>query len=293
MKRQICYPTVHLRGAMGDLLCLFPILHSWLKKNTEDNKCDMIVSGPMNVDTLDNLLGLQEEIFVNKLQVFQCRDSHREAIFHENSMSYMTSTGRIIDLYLNHVEEGKILTADEVEPEQERDYTSVKYFSERVENFAPNDMKHFAVVSMIGNSNQLWKSKAVLDAFENVIQEILNKTNWYIFLIGQHPMEPDYIWAYPRHLKCSSGRIICYYNSTTLDDVVNLMEKAKAIVTYDNGVKNFAFLQNTPTLYIHEPKWPSANPVEAWFPKQLHHINNNFLTTPGSNIPSGFLRFLK
>lgn len=268
-------PLVWSRGAIGDLLIHLPIAHA----KYGDQPFNLIVSGPINNDTVKFLI---ESSNLNIRYVYHVDTNPRSSVLVTDKMLTVAydKFKKPPDLILNHVRQvfGQnrfvISKADEI-VDFPVDFTSVMYEFKEDEHFLSQFPKSYVLVCPYGTSNPLWKK---CKRYHDYLREIVR---WLVKFHGIHDLIivgksdtnafDQLFWKIPK-LKTFNMT-----NITTIREVFTLINHAKNFVVYDCGLKNYAFLQPTPTTFIWNKKWHAANPVEAWFPKQLQKINQNIL----------------
>lgn len=270
------HPYAHLRGAVGDLMILFPILKSRLRNLYNTNACNLCVTGPLDTRAVYELLYLQNDIEVKTLMVNQSGRSGQWSEFAESTYRFEELFKKKFDILLNHVNEsGEIQEAECID--EDVDFSDFSM----IETPEPDGWlgeTSYMVVAPVGRSNQFWSSTR----FRNLIRrQILAFLKVYpggvILLIGKHsPDDLRYKCVYPNSIcsfrSCVSelkSSVIPLYNTTDLYEAFSLMQHAELVLTFDNGMKNLAYLTKTPTIACIDRRWEHANPVGAWSPPSL------------------------
>jgi ADP-heptose:LPS heptosyltransferase len=269
-------PIVWMRGAVGDLLILFPIMKQYLNQEfpTFDG-VNLIYSGPLQpkkvLELTDLILGLNHKVQRILKIDFDDVSNNKNIITDKMKEQCVHFFNRLPDMILNHVYkdeyELKIHDADNVlKLNDPIDYTSIHLKTQEIDL----PFKEYICVSLTGNSNKSFQHEKSKDKFKLLINILLHETDLPILFLGGKKEEFD-------KLNFKSFRLINLCGQTSLIEVNSIIDKAKIFFCFDNGLKNIGFLSKTPTVFLFDKTWENANPIEAWFPKQLQNIKKNIL----------------
>ncbi len=266
--------NIFIRGGLGDLIVLMPRIKKYLKN--ENYKIHYF--GELSVGTLlDYFTCIKNMELADKIIHYPGRCPVLEPKFTTSRFKSAPNPDAKFQMPYHYNPDSrsfKINDADNVMPELNPvDYCSVKYTAN-----ADFPYDNYVVVAPFSVSNPRWKRDPVYSWFQHFCHYILSKTKLKIVLLGNIPNSESYKLYLPNKL-CNDAKwyFINTCGLTTIEEAIAIIKNAKFGIYFDSGLKNFAFLYDNPTIFLRDHTWLHSNPLEAWFPKQLQRINNNFL----------------
>ena len=268
---------IWIRGAIGDLLILLPIAISY----AAGKPYHLIYTGPLQLQQLNNLFSLLDFHKPVKLLVLK---NDGCILTDETLKNAEWVCDREPDLILNHASGDRykptIARADDIHPEIDRDYLSLKIHSEslagQLSKF-PFRRKQYVVFCPYGNSNPRWQSKECKAAFAAIAKHITAKGIPIVVLGKCQPHLSNEYSGNALGLALEKFNVINYTNMTSLKEAVGIMANSIVNVCFDSGMKNLAYLMPNAAITLHDPSWHSANPIEAWTPQQILSSPHNSL----------------